>query len=294
MHLRMERILFATDFLESSRLALDYAVAFAHHFGARVTLLHAVELPPSAEAAEAMTAQPSLSREAAKDRLEAFAAGLRRTDLRVETIVADGTPCQVVLDAVKSWSPDLLVLGVHGIHRGVSHLLIGSNTEKILLSVTCPVLSVGAHVLAGIDLRMNLNDILYCSDFTRDAAAAASYALALGEEFHVPVDVCHLEPTPLARDPRAADKVAEEYCDALHCAVPEKAAEWCSPAFHLKHGFGLAEILRRAEAEAAGLIVLGVHAESQLGRHLHTSFAYQLLTRATCPVLSVRATPNDS
>jgi len=103
---------------------------------------------------------------AAEERLEAFAAGLRRNGLEVETNVEDGTPCQVILDAVKAQAPDLLVIGVHGVHRGVGHLLIGSNTEKILLSVSCPTLSVGAHVLAGIDLHLKLNRIVYCTDFT--------------------------------------------------------------------------------------------------------------------------------
>ncbi len=53
--LTMKRILVATDFLESSRLAMDYAVAIAHHFNAEIVLLHAVELPPSAEVAERVT-----------------------------------------------------------------------------------------------------------------------------------------------------------------------------------------------------------------------------------------------
>ena len=112
--LRIKQILFATDFLESSRLALDYAVAFAHHFKSTVVLLHAVELSPAAEGAEAVTAQPSLSRKEAEERLEAFAAGLRRTGLEVKTLIEDGTPCQVIISEVKAHAPDLLVLGVHG------------------------------------------------------------------------------------------------------------------------------------------------------------------------------------
>lgn len=292
--LRIKRILFATDFLESSRLALDYAVAFAHHFQATVVLLHAIELSPPAQEAEVVTARPSLSRTAAEERLEAFAMGLRRTGLQVTTLVEDGTPCQVILNAVKAHTPDLLVLGVHGIHRGVGHLLIGSNTEKILLAVSCPTLSVGAHVLAGVDLSLKLNEILYCSDFTRQAAAAAPYALFLSKEFGVPVDVCHLAPTPFEQDPESANKLAEEYCSALRRTVPDTADLWCAPAFHLKHGLELDQILDRAETETAGLIVLGVDAKSQLNRHLHTSFAYQLLTRAVCPILSVREGTNDS
>ncbi len=36
--LKTDRILFATDFLESSRLALDYAVPFARHFKAPIIM----------------------------------------------------------------------------------------------------------------------------------------------------------------------------------------------------------------------------------------------------------------
>lgn len=291
--LKIERILFATDFLESSRLALDYAVAFAHHFKSTVTLLHAVELSPPAKEAEVVTARPCVTRMEAEERLEAFAAGLRRTGLEVTTVVEDGTPGQVILAAVKARSPDLLVLGVHGVHRGVGHLLIGSNTEKILLSVSCPTLSVGAHVLAGIDLHLNLNQIVYCSDFTPEAAAAAPYALLLGREFNVPVEVCHLAPTSLQHDSENIQKLAESYCDALRRTMPDTAGDWCTPAFHLKHGLDLDQILTRVETETTGLIVLGVRGESQLGRHLHTSFAYQLLTKAVCPVLSIKGGLND-
>jgi nucleotide-binding universal stress UspA family protein len=72
--LKIKRILCATDFCENSRLALDYAVAFAHHFNATVVLLHALELSPPAEEAEVVTARSSRSRIAAEERLEAFGA----------------------------------------------------------------------------------------------------------------------------------------------------------------------------------------------------------------------------
>jgi nucleotide-binding universal stress UspA family protein len=292
--LKIKRILFATDFLECSRLALDYAVAFAHKFKATMTLLHAIELQAPAEEAEKVTSRPSLSRIAAEERLDAFAAGLRRTGLEVDTLVHDGTPCQVILNEVKGHAPDLLVLGVHGIHRGVGHLMVGSNTEKILLTVSCPALSVGAHVLGGVDLSLNLTEILYCSDFTPEAATAAPYADLLGRAFGVPVQICHLASTAIEQHPMRAQKVAEDYCEALRRAMPDAADPWCTPSFQLTHGLALNQILERAETETAGLIVLGVRAESHLGRHLHTSLAYQLLTRAVCPVLTIGAGPDDS
>jgi nucleotide-binding universal stress UspA family protein len=47
------------------------------------------------------------------------------------------------------------------------------------------------------------------------------------------------------------------------------------------------QMLARARSRSAGLIVLGVHAKSFLERHLHSSFAYQLLANATCPIISI-------
>ncbi len=170
---KFEQILFATDFLESSRLGLDYAVALAHHFRAKMIMVHAVELSQPAKVAELLSKKSSISRKDAVARLEAFASGVRRTGLEVESYVEDGIPCEIVLGAVASHRADLLVLGVHGVHRGIAHLLVGSNTETILLSAKCPTLTVGPHVPGGIDLTLHLEEILYFSDFTPEAAVAA-------------------------------------------------------------------------------------------------------------------------
>jgi nucleotide-binding universal stress UspA family protein len=286
--LRIKRILFATDFLESSRLALDYAVAFAEHFHATIVMVHVVELTPAAMGAEAIILGPSLTRRVAQQRLHALAAGVRRLGIEVEAHVEAGLPCDVVLTAVERFNADLLVLGVHGVHRGIGHLVIGSNTEKILLSARCPTLTVGAHVLTGVGTPMRLDEIIYFSDFTPEATAAAPYAVFFGKEFHAPIDVCQLLPLIAENNPRLQSELADEYCKRMKDVLEGSESDWCLPAFQLEHGMEIDQILDRAQSQNAGLIVLGVRTESQLGRHLHTSFAYHLLARATCPVLSVR------
>lgn len=285
---KVERILFATDFLASSRVALDYAAAFANHFKATLIMLHAVELPYPAREAETATSRPSVSRRLACERLEAIANGVRCTGLQVETVVVDGIPSDVILRAVDYHAADLLVLGVHGVHRGLAHLLIGSNTERILLSANCPTMTVGAHVMAGVDPALHFKEILYFSDFTPEATAAAPYAVFLGKEFHAPIDLCQLMPDVADNSPQVQNVLAENYCETMKKLLPDAASTWCSPSFHLDHGMEIDEIIERAQSQSAGLIVLGVHTESQLGRHLHTSFAYHLLAKATCPVVSIR------
>ena len=138
--IKVKRILFATDFLESSRLALDYATAIAHFFKATLVMLNVIELSQAGMEAEIGTRSPCMTRLYTQKRLDALAAGARANGVLTETHVQDGVPWECILAAVASYQADMLVLGVHGIHRGLSHLLIGSNTERILMSATCPTL----------------------------------------------------------------------------------------------------------------------------------------------------------
>ena len=88
-------VLFATDYSENSRLALDYAVMFAQRFKATVYTLHVVLLSQAAQEAELESSGPSLSRKSADRRLEA-AGGLRRLGLEVETHRLDGPAAEVI------------------------------------------------------------------------------------------------------------------------------------------------------------------------------------------------------
>jgi nucleotide-binding universal stress UspA family protein len=284
--IKIETILFATDLLENSRLALDYAVAFAEHFSASIVMVHVVQLSGAAQLAELQVRGPSVTRHSAEERLNVLARGVRRLGLTVEAEVIDGLTCNAILEAADRHRADLLVLGVHGIHRGLEHLLIGSNTEKIMLSANCPVLTVGSHVLTGFDTKLHLKEILLLSDFTPESALAVPYAFQLAEEFALPVKVCQLLPD-VAKTMQ--DQLAEDYCRALKDVLEDRDSEWCKPAFQLERGMAVEQIVYRAESQNAGLIVLGAHTETQLGRHLRTSFAYQILGRATCPVLTVRS-----
>jgi nucleotide-binding universal stress UspA family protein len=285
--LKLKNILFATDFLQNSRLALDYAVTFAQRYEATIKMLHIIELSQAGIEAEATTLRPCITRLDAEERLEALASGVRRVGIHVETYVEDGLPSEGILRAIKTHDADMLVLGIHGVHRGLAHFLVGSNTEKILLAASCPTLTVGAHALAGVDRLLNPKEILYFSDFTPEATAAAPYALQLGQDFKVPVDVCQLVPEIAHGNPALHEKLAEEYCQTMRRAIPGHPADWCQPAFHLDHGMTIEEIVERAQSRFAALIVLGVRKESQFRRHLHTSFAYQLLAKASCPVLTI-------
>ncbi len=101
------------------------------------------------------------------------------------------------------------------------------------------------------------------------------------------MDVCQLLPEGAEDNPQFQDDLAKEYCTALAKALHSTEPEWSAPAYQLSRGLALDQIIERAQTQTAGIIVLGVKTQSQLGRHLRSSFAYQLLAKATCPVLTI-------
>jgi nucleotide-binding universal stress UspA family protein len=285
--LPIQGIVYATDFLESSRLALDYAVAFAYQSKAELTIVHAFELSHEAEEAELLSQKASKSREMALTRLEGFAAGVRRLGIHVGIDLREGDPCWEVLNSAGGNHADLLVLGTHGVYRGLGHLLLGSNAEKILLSALCPTLTVGRHVMAGIDLDLRFSEILFVSDFTSEAASAASYALSLGNLLGVRVELIQVAPENALLNPDTLRTSAEVHCRRIAVNSNVTKREWSDPEYYLERLVAADEILSRATQSVNSLIVLGVHSRSRLNRHLHTSFAYELVAKASCPVLSI-------
>jgi nucleotide-binding universal stress UspA family protein len=286
--IKVSRILFATDFLESSRLALDYAAAIAHFFKATLVMITVIELSQAGMEAEIETRTPCMSRLDAHKRLDALAAGIRANDVLTETHVKDGVPSECILAAVASYRADMLALGVHGIHRGLAHLLIGSNTEKILMAAACPTLTVGAHALAGVEMGFHPKEILYYSDFSHAAVAAAPYAFWLGKVFGAPVEVCQLIPKKASNKPDLLKRMVERYCKSVARLIPEGEPNWRDSAFHLQRSAAVDQVIHRATTNLAGMIVLGLKTRSTVGRRIHTSFAYRLLANASCPVLTIR------
>jgi len=140
------RILCPVDFSEGSLTALTYALSIAQEADARLTVMHAVEVPP--ELAEDplsptfdVDAIHAATRAARLRRLRGLVPASARTYCAVETIVCDGAAYDYILKVAAEQHSDLIVIGVQG--RGAINLLVfGSNTVRVTRAATCPVLVV--------------------------------------------------------------------------------------------------------------------------------------------------------
>ncbi len=140
----IKKLLVPTDFSEYSQFALKYAAAFAEGFTAKVYVMHVHEPYPQGAVFEGMVYDSELVAKAeakARGDLDAVVAQLTARQIQAEPVFATGRPYIQIVRQAEKLEVDLIVLATHG-RRGVSHLVFGSNAEKIVRLSPCPVLTV--------------------------------------------------------------------------------------------------------------------------------------------------------
>lgn len=149
-----QQILVAVDGSPTSEKALDEAIRLAHLMGARLRLLHVIDVLSYCTGYETTTVYVNntlpLMRAAgeellAKDRQKAQALGVS-----VDTLLIDdalGRLCEHVAEQAKLINADLIVVGSHG-RRGIGRALMGSDAELIIRYAPVPVLVVRASEAA--------------------------------------------------------------------------------------------------------------------------------------------------
>jgi nucleotide-binding universal stress UspA family protein len=146
--MQFRHILAPTDFSEYSKQAVASALEWAKKFGAKLTLLHVVELPPYpiegyVPPQMSATFLEDLERQASVDLAglvpEAEAAGIE-----VARVVAVGTPYRTIIETAEADQVDLIVMATAG-RTGFSHLVLGSIAERVVRTASCPVLTIRPH-----------------------------------------------------------------------------------------------------------------------------------------------------
>lgn len=140
-----KNILVPTDGTEFAARAVAHAIDLAKQFGAKLTGV--TVLPPlrmmAIEGAILSETPEDYARwieEVAKERLAPIKAAADEAGVACETVhIEHDQPYQGIIDTANGKGCDLIVMASHG-RRGVSALLLGSETQKVLTHTGIPVL----------------------------------------------------------------------------------------------------------------------------------------------------------
>ena len=142
-------LLVPTDGSKLSDKAIAQAIDLAKLSNAKITFLHATPEYPAPIYAEGVSASPRFRKELAEqaqadakrvlDRAAAKAAHAKVACNSMHAVTS--TPWRAILEAAKKSKCDAIVMASHG-RRGLSALLLGSETTKVLTYGKLPVLVV--------------------------------------------------------------------------------------------------------------------------------------------------------
>ena len=142
-----KNILVPTDGSELSQKNVTRAIQFAKEAGARVTAFHAMPEYPVTYYGEGALIDPTtpekfaeLMDKQADEYLDAVAKQCATLGVGCECVKASSDiPYQAIIAAAEKAGCDLIFMASHG-RRGISALLLGSETHKVLTHTTIPVL----------------------------------------------------------------------------------------------------------------------------------------------------------
>lgn len=283
---RFERVLFTTDFSETSLSALPLAASVARTFQSELKLLYA--LMPGAyifTVPEITSDVSGLIERDADGRLLAlkYSAELRGVKVGATEVFTGGLrmlPGKIAADGI-----DLVVMATHG-SRGFRHTLLGSVTEDVIHTASCPVLTVGPKARKANDSEFRPKHILFATDASADSFRALPYAIQFARRQCSDLTIVHVLAHEHPGSPEA-DAFAALMRDGLHRALPLTAIKNCSPEIVVTFGNRIDRILETAREHESEMIVMGARS-AQKKATFSRSVSYGVISRATCPVLTIR------
>ncbi len=168
------------DFSQTATHALNFAIGLGKNYSKiSITVFHVVEIPlttgigtlgggldPIGDFENQMFFKELV--ETRKRQLEELEKNYRGEDFSLETKLVIGHAFNGISEAIEEFKPDLVVMGSKGV-SGLEEVLVGSNTEKVVRTCSCPVITIKGETSVA-----NMKKVVFASDFKESANETAS------------------------------------------------------------------------------------------------------------------------
>lgn len=288
-------ILFAADFSENSHEAFRIACSLSSETKTRMSVLHVVE-PHWVAEEPVYFGQPTDQYFNSGPQPNALEALKRRLieeytpnhAIDVTYLVKEGEIPEEIVSFADRTKNDLIVMGMHG-RTGLRWLLAGSVAISVLRRAHCPVLAL--HAAQVPRSSRDFDVILHPTDFSQSSQAALEVARSLARDLGSRLVLLYVSPIEIYVSGMMASELDEQVSRET---LAETRHRLDGPDLkypvetRLSRGDASDEIVRQAEELGCGLIVMGTHGRTGVGKLLMGNVAESVLPRAHCPVLVVK------
>lgn len=299
----IKNILYATDYSPCAKAAIPFLRVIAERYGSTVHVIHVCSPEPRTSVPTDKFPELDAVQYVAEVEMKALLASNDFGDIALTSTVEHGDLWEVLAAAIKQKNIDLIVIGTHG-RRGLKKVVLGSVAEQVLRHASCPVLTVGPHVIDGAVADASFSRILLATDYSPSSRHALSYAVSLARANKSHLMLLHALTANVELLPTSAEYVspgmqmsAEFVAQALvvdrrHLAelISHETMHELNPEIIVECGSTAGTILAIAESRQANLIIMGAHSgfASTIFTHLPWATASTVISQARCPVLTVR------
>jgi nucleotide-binding universal stress UspA family protein len=287
--MHFSRILVTTDFSATSNRALQYALSLARHHKSQIYLAHII--PEQARATDQAVPSSELLNPLRRAAEEAMTRVLRAIPAGMSSIVnvvEEGKLWVTIERLINKYKDDLIVAGTH---REVARPepFLGSGAEQILRHSTCPVLMIGPAIEEEDLGEIEFKNIPFVTDFGPSPLRAGAYAFSLAREFDAQITILHVAEDPVASGEAVRNHLRRIHIQRMEHALSAKNGSKIKADFSVRFGTPADEVLSAARAMHADLVVIGAKPGGGWAGPVPLSTAYNVVARASCPVLTVRA-----
>ena len=279
-----QKLLLATDLSARCDRALDRAALLVEEWGARLTVVHALEkaLDPSIPRRH----EPSWRRE--PDRRYAVAKrqiqqDMNNRDMPFDLVIEEGEPSDVVLRISEDLGCDFFVTGTA--RESLGRIILGDTVDKLVRSAIAPVLIVKNRA------RRAYRHIVVAVDFSKASRAALLRTVALFPDAHITLLHCYEALASGFVNPEAAKDAGRNMAEEARRDFLKDAglpAQVLSGIRQLMEQGSLDAVVQAyAKDNPLDLLVIGSQGRNAVARFILGSTAELLLSTSPSDVLVV-------
>jgi nucleotide-binding universal stress UspA family protein len=277
----MKKILVPTDFSKTASVALDVAADIAKKAGSELILLHVVEeAAGNSFNAEGQIADGDMMDklftlkliEKARKQLEKAVQDPRYSAIEVNGELRVGNAFHGMRTIIAENKVDLVVMGT-STHSKLEEMLIGTNTEKVVRTAKCPVLTVNKKPIS-----TNFKNIVYASALAKDEEVFSRIVKRSQQLYNSTIHLVRINtPGDFQRD-----GIAKDAMDRFAKKMGLK-----NYTINVYNDLNVEEgIIRYADSVDADMIAMATHGRTGFAHVIAGSVAEDVVSHAKRPVLT--------
>lgn len=273
----MKDIVIAFDFSKNSIHALEYAILYANVLKVEIKLLWVDNSSSDELIFETIDNDLRIEN---KRRLEALVKeyGAKMKHGKITVVLRKGKVYQEVQKLALKIDADFIFAGTHGV-SGYEQFWVGSNTNRIVTSAPCPVVTIRNDY----DFKDDINNILMPIDSSMETKQKLPFVANLAKKFNAKIHLLRIYNTPLKVIRRRIDKIT---LDAVECLEKEgvnfvqKTVEGSNV---------VSTLLNYIDKNELDLISIMTDQGTTTANKFLGPYAQQLINNSSIPIISLRA-----